>query len=398
MIISDNKRIKVYNNTVDVISANKIIIVKGREIVLADSGNRDCLLYPLAYTLKPIYPATFEEVVLEGTIFNISTAVLGSRGTILYLGEDGVITTTSGKGSIIIGSVIEEDAVTGSIYFNVILPASENIDKLNNVEISSPVNGNILVYDEVNQIWENSNIIERTSTDAALRITQLGTGEALRVEDSSNPDATPFIVDATGKVGIGTTNPNYFLSALSTTAVDTIMHFDGGTAANANLVAAADTTIKIPSIVLTDRNNVYGLNTSFYLGIDRASGPQYAGRNDVILVQNFQDKGFYFVTNNGGSKAVRLAITGTGAVGIGTGTTAPAASSILDLTSTSKGILIPRMSTTQRNAITSPAIGLLVYDTTLNAFYYYNGTAWSGIGGGGGVSVGFEQNFLLMGA
>lgn len=49
-------------------------------------------------------------------------------------------------------------------------------------------------------------VIEVTdNTNAALRITQLGTADALRVEDSTNPDSTPFIIDASGNVGIGTT-------------------------------------------------------------------------------------------------------------------------------------------------------------------------------------------------
>lgn len=46
------------------------------------------------------------------------------------------------------------------------------------------------------------------NTNAALRITQLGTGEAIRVEDSTNPDATPFVVTADGNVGIGTSSPS----------------------------------------------------------------------------------------------------------------------------------------------------------------------------------------------
>lgn len=47
--------------------------------------------------------------------------------------------------------------------------------------------------------------IQATDTVAALRVTQLGTGEALRVEDEANPDATAFVVSSTGKVGIGVT-------------------------------------------------------------------------------------------------------------------------------------------------------------------------------------------------
>ncbi|MGM8362423.1 hypothetical protein ACSV4D_10955 [Flavobacterium sp. ARAG 55.4] len=64
---------------------------------------------------------------------------------------------------------------------------------------------------------------------------------------------------------------------------------------------------------------------------------------------------------------------------IGIGTTSPAASSMLDIQSTSKGLLTPRMTTLQRNAITSPAESLLVFDTTEKAFYYYNTTTSSWI-------------------
>ncbi|HKK69433.1 MAG TPA: hypothetical protein VJ946_14515, partial [Bacteroidales bacterium] len=61
----------------------------------------------------------------------------------------------------------------------------------------------------------------------------------------------------------------------------------------------------------------------------------------------------------------------------------PHASAMLDVSSTEKGMLIPRMSTAERNAISSPAEALLVYDTTEDAFYYYDGSNWTEIGGGG---------------
>jgi hypothetical protein len=65
------------------------------------------------------------------------------------------------------------------------------------------------------------------------------------------------------------------------------------------------------------------------------------------------------------------------------GTTNPAASSILDITSTSKGMLTPRMTGAQQNAISSPATGLLIYNTDSTAFCYYNGSAWQKISSGG---------------
>ncbi|NQV02585.1 MAG: hypothetical protein HQ542_08070 [Bacteroidia bacterium] len=49
---------------------------------------------------------------------------------------------------------------------------------------------------------------------------------------------------------------------------------------------------------------------------------------------------------------------------------------MLDVASTSKGMLIPRMTVAQRDAISSPATGLIVYVTTYNKYYFYNGSAW----------------------
>jgi len=54
-------------------------------------------------------------------------------------------------------------------------------------------------------------------------------------------------------------------------------------------------------------------------------------------------------------------------------------SAMLDIKSTIKGLLIPRMSTSQKTAIATPATGLQVYDTDLNQLFFYNGSAWTAI-------------------
>ncbi|MBX2903916.1 MAG: tail fiber domain-containing protein [Chitinophagales bacterium] len=61
---------------------------------------------------------------------------------------------------------------------------------------------------------------------------------------------------------------------------------------------------------------------------------------------------------------------------VGIGASAPDVSSALEINSNSKGILIPRMTTSERTAISSPATGLMVYDTSLNQFWYFNGSSW----------------------
>src|SRR5947207_2541249 len=64
---------------------------------------------------------------------------------------------------------------------------------------------------------------------------------------------------------------------------------------------------------------------------------------------------------------------------IGIGTTTPDAKAQLDITSTSKGILIPRLTTVQRTGIVNPPKGLLVYDSTSQLIFFHDGTNWQGL-------------------
>ena len=63
-------------------------------------------------------------------------------------------------------------------------------------------------------------------------------------------------------------------------------------------------------------------------------------------------------------------------VGINDDGSPPDNSAIVDVKSNTKGFLIPRMTTAQREAITSPADGLLIYNTTTKCFNYYSGGSW----------------------
>ncbi|MBK9176694.1 MAG: hypothetical protein IPM46_10255 [Flavobacteriales bacterium] len=64
------------------------------------------------------------------------------------------------------------------------------------------------------------------------------------------------------------------------------------------------------------------------------------------------------------------------AQGVGINNATPHASALLDLTSTGKGLLMPRMTTVQRDAISAPAASLLIYNTTTARFEYFDGLAW----------------------
>jgi hypothetical protein len=140
-----------------------------------------------------------------------------------------------------------------------------------------------------------------------------------------------------GNVGIGTATPPAKLSVLAVPSE--------------------------PSIPGTSSAGVFriGVNSNDGMDIGKSINPPYSS-----WIQN----GF----NATSAEPLSLNPLG-GNVGIGTMT--PAATAQLDVSSTTKGFLPPRMDSTQRNAIVSPAAGLTIYNTTLNAVQVYNGTVWS---------------------
>ncbi len=84
-------------------------------------------------------------------------------------------------------------------------------------------------------------------------------------------------------------------------------------------------------------------------------------------------------------------------VAINSDGSAPEPSAMLDIKSTSKGLLIPRMTATERDNITSPATGLLVFVTDDNAFWYYDGTQWTHAGADNLGNHKAERNLEMLG-
>jgi hypothetical protein len=80
---------------------------------------------------------------------------------------------------------------------------------------------------------------------------------------------------------------------------------------------------------------------------------------------------------------------------VGIGTSTPNASALLELQSTNKGLLLPRVADT--NAVASPAKGLVIYSTTANALFYYNGSSWQNTANSGSGDLWYQyQDSVLM--
>jgi hypothetical protein len=202
-----------------------------------------------------------------------------------------------------------------------------------------------------------SNTVKSTSYISSI----LG-GNSNTVSGTNNNIAASISVNMTGITGTG----NQAVASNNSTI------FAGSSARNSFIGANA-------SFINTNKNDniVIGYNIfaqhdgNFMLG-DRASiGAGYLNSTaDNRFMSRFQNGYDFKLANN----VTALFINSTAQIGIGT--TTPNASSILDLTSTTQGLLLPRMTTTQINAIASPAAGLTVYNTTLALICFYNGTAW----------------------
>lgn len=84
---------------------------------------------------------------------------------------------------------------------------------------------------------------------------------------------------------------------------------------------------------------------------------------------------------------------------VGIGTTSPDVSAVLDIQSVDKGLLIPRLTLHQRNAISNPANGLMVYQTNEpSGFYFYNGKNWAPLSGNEAKSIAVDiQNWSKTG-
>ena len=167
----------------------------------------------------------------------------------------------------------------------------------------------------------------------------------------SNGGVETMRIGSSGNVGVGTSSPGSYgrlAAVLNATGVTTIAVSNSNTTANDGAKFA-----------------------SFYGTTEMSSiGHYWDGGSFIGKVFSYGDLTFLL---GSGTPVERMRISNVGAVGIGTTANA---SALLDVQSTTKGVRMPNMTTTQKVAITSPAAGLMVFDTTLAKLCVYSGAAW----------------------
>jgi hypothetical protein len=180
--------------------------------------------------------------------------------------------------------------------------------------------------------------------------------------------------DATNsRLGIGTNAPAYLLEVLKNQNTQTSI-----AVTNTTIGTVASTAVK----VFADNGRIDLLKNSSartpykILGANDGAIYNYSvtGNSDIAILNEDVTGNIKF--GAGSASTAQMTLHNTGNLLIGT--TTNVASSILTLASTTKGFLPPRMTNAQRTAISSPAVGLIVYCTDMvEGLYVYKSAGWT---------------------
>jgi hypothetical protein len=179
-------------------------------------------------------------------------------------------------------------------------------------------------------------------------------------------------------IGGGTTDAGYKLDVNGTTRISgTELRLDNGTTGVINLYSATP-EIRF-SVGDPTGYRIYRSSTNMIINSGGGIIQQIGGNQAYTLDAS---NGHIFRTALSGGAGLMRLDTG-GSLSIGKGTAAAVSSSIVELSSTTKGFLPPRMTGAQAEAITGPAAGLMVYSTdgsgatiTSLGWWGFNGTTW----------------------
>ncbi len=225
--------------------------------------------------------------------------------------------------------------------------------------------------------FTTNQIISGSSASDLLRITQTGSGNALVVEDEANPDASPFVVNASGQVGIGASLPTVALDVYSATAASAIRNSVSG-AFNASIInqrSSDDTsgpltisrktrgTTALPTAVQSGDT----IGTIIFDANDGSSARQAAtiiGAVDGAVSSTIVPGRLIFnTTSSAGTLTERMRINSAGEVGIGSTTTTGQNLRIAKNLTGSTTARAVAISTTVQSDVTSVTTG---YSTFIN--------------------------------
>ena len=309
-----------------------------------------------------------------------------------------------------VGSVTASSLIARGVYFNNTLVAAANNDVLIGLDITSTFTNGAFTgvtnwglrstglaqfKNTSGQLVFEVNDFTRIQSGISAIVYGNGTQATFRIYPGQSTAGFNLLsFAATSGVSTIDGSSNRLDLATNSTARLSVFTSTGNVAINTQTDAGykldVNGTVRIQSGLTIANVGTYALTVSN--GTTSGIGSQYFNAGGILYWGVNNSTGDFLISTNGISYASFLTTT-TKALQLGTNQTArltifpttgniaintitDVASALLTMESTTKGFLPPRMTTTQKNAIASPATGLMIYDTTLNVITYYNGTMW----------------------
>jgi hypothetical protein len=315
-----------------------------------------------------------QNVLVSGTTIKTlnSISLLGSGDIVLTANASGV----AGAVQFSNGSAFSSDA--SNLFWdntNKRLGVGTNITTVGNATLDQ-VTQRIYVNGSFSQIAHYiGSTANGISGDTSLALFGLGTAGGfhggIRFFTSSNAviPALAMIVDRNQNVGIGLTNS-------SNLTANARLHLIGSGSTSATTSLLVQNSVGTELIKVTDNGNLSTIDIFARIIYAKESTLELRGNSSgsassVSLTSFVSGLGWLNMFTAESGKDFGQIPRGA----VVNGTTIDA-SAIFQVNSTTKGFLPPRMTTTQRDAIVSPATGLRIYNTTTNTNDTYNGTAW----------------------
>jgi len=269
-------------------------------------------------------------------------------------------TSLLGSGNIVISASAAWGSITGT------LSSQTDLQSALNAKQDTLVSGTNIKTINGSSVLGSGNLVVSAGASGVAGAVQFSDGSGL------SSDANAFKWDNTNKMlalGLGGFAPSARLHVVGT----------GTTSATQSFKAQNSNGSKL--VYFDDAGNLIMQSSGSNIFIAAATGVKtynIASLGGWGLSQ-VNMTGLMDLYSNDGNLAIRINNAYTGIVdptAIGQ-FGAPNASAMLDVVSTTSGLLPPRMTTVQKNAIATPAAGLIVYDTTTNKLCCYNGTIWN---------------------
>lgn len=317
----------------------------------------------------------------------------GGSGEALYVNK----TSGSGNAVTVVGNIEATNLKRTGGTSSQFLKADGSVDSttyitgitIGTTAITSGTVGRVLFEGTGNVVQESANLFWN-NTNSRLGIGTANPNSALEVVDTGGASfvaAARFLVPNNNVAG----RVSQFYLGQAMTSLNSIawsFHYQGN-GSTANYQSFGFNGIATPALTMFGTLNV-GINTTtdagFKLDVNgtaRVSGNLTLTGGSLLMNNN----NIYIARGAGGASdgmEIRALSSGTDAVKVTTSSVSISssggityqASAQLAVDSTTRGFLPPRMTTTQKNAIATPATGLMVYDNVLNRPCFYDGTTW----------------------